>query len=102
MKAIKVQIERCIDASQWPAVVECSFVDAAGAVHRFVEKAPIVTEAHLDAGSSYPQPGVLACAVVGARQAANGGSVFEIDTDEPWRVESVEGLTRFEMDAEQI
>jgi len=102
MKAIKVQIERCIDASQYPAVVECTLVDAAGVAHRFVEKAPIVTEADLDASSAYPQPGVIACAVLGVRQAASGQSVMEVDTEQPWHVESAEGLTRFEVDAAQI
>ena len=102
MKAIKVQIERCIDDSAYPAVVECILVDAPGVVHRFVEKAPIVTEADLDAGSPYPQPGVIACAVLGVRQAASGRSVLEVDTEQPWHVESTEGLTRFEVDAEQI
>ena len=102
MKAIKVQIERCIDASQYPAVVECTLVDAGGVAHRFVEKAPIVTGADLDAGSAYPQPGVIACAVLGVRQAASGQSVMEVDTEQPWHVESVEGLTRFEVDDAQI
>jgi hypothetical protein len=102
MKAIKVRIDRCIDASQYPAVVECTLVDAAGVAHRFVEKAPIVTEADLDARSDYPQPGMIACAVLGARQAAGGRSVLEVDTEQPWHVESAEGLTRFEVDAEQI
>jgi hypothetical protein len=102
MKAIRVQIERCVDASEYPAVVECTLVDATGVAHRFVEKVPIVAEVDLDAGSAYPQPGVIACAVLGVRQAANGRSILEVDTEEPWHVESTEGLTRFEVDAEQI
>ena len=102
MKAIKVRIERCIDATEYPVVVECTFVDATGAVHRFIEKAPIVTEADLDASSTYPQPGVIACAVLGVREAGSGRPVLEVDTEQPWHVESAEGLTRFEVDAGQI
>jgi len=102
MKAIRVQIDRCVDASQYPAVVECTLVDAAGTAHRFVEKAPIVTEADLDSGSAYPQPGVIACAVLGVRQTVGGQSVMEVDTEQPWHVESAEGLTRFEVDAAQV
>jgi hypothetical protein len=88
--------------SQYPAVVECTLVDAAGVPHRFVEKAPIVTEADLDAGSRYPQSGVIACAVLGVRLATSGRSVLEVDTAQPWHVASTEGLTRFEVDADQI
>jgi hypothetical protein len=102
MKAIKVQIERCLDVSGYPPIVECTLVDTAGVSHRFVEKAPIVSAANLDDESPYPQPGVIACAVLGARQVANGRSVVEVDTEEPWHVESADGRTRFEVDAEQI
>ena len=85
-----MQIERCIDASQYPAVVECTLVDAAGVAHRFVEKAPIVTEADLDSVGRLPL------------RTASGQSVMEVDTEQPWHVESAEGLTRFEVDAAQI
>lgn len=65
LRTLELEILRFVDDSQ-PGWVERRLVDAAAGVHRFVEKAPIVSELPLDRDSGYPRPGMLACTVVGA------------------------------------
>ena len=49
-----------------------------------------------------PTPGVIACTVLGQRQAADGSTVVTIDTAAPWRIETATGQTRFEVAADQM
>lgn len=42
MSAISVQITRFVDDS-FPGFVECTFVDALGETHVFIEKVPVVS-----------------------------------------------------------
>jgi hypothetical protein len=101
MIAVSVEIARYIDDS-FPGFVECRLVDALGREWLFHEKVPVVTRANLDASSSYPQPGVIACKVVEGRQQSDGRGVVNIDTEIPWHVESTTGETRFEVYATQL
>ncbi len=91
MVAVLVEIVRYFDDSQ-PGWVECELIDANGRLWSFVEKVPIVTEASLDESSVYPQPGFIACRVIG-----RAGGVARVDTSLPWGVESVESETQFEV-----
>jgi hypothetical protein len=97
---VRVEIVRYTDDS-FPGWVECCLTDAHGHRWSFVEKVPIVTTAYLDAASPYPQPGIIACEVVGRRQEA-GCEVLEINTERPWHVEATTGETRFEVGPEQV
>ena len=98
---VKVEISRYVDAS-FPGWVECTLVDALGVKHMFVEKVPVVTKAHLDAGISYPQPGVIACVVVETSERDDGRQFVHVDTQSPWGVESTAGRSRFEVFPEQL
>ena len=100
MLGVKVEISRYIDNSQ-PGWVECMFIDAWGNPHSFVEKVPIVTSENLDASSSYPQSGIIACQVVEKRDA-NGREVVKIETDTPWHVESKAGESCFDVLPDQL
>lgn len=86
---VSVAITRWIDDHQ-PGVVEFELTDAAGDVHRFVEKVPIISAGPLDSASDYPAPGELDCVVISVDDAT-----VTIDTATPWHVESVAGLSRF-------
>lgn len=101
MLGVRVEISRYTDDSQ-PGWVECRLVDALGHEHVFVEKVPVVTKAHLDAASSYPQAGVLACSVLGGSERVRGHQVLHIDTQTPWGIESTAGRSRFDVFAEQL
>jgi hypothetical protein len=82
MLGVRVKISRCADAWQ-PGWVECRLVDALGHEHVFVEKVPVVTKAHLDAASSFPRAGTIACIMVG-RSERDCRQVVRIDTQTPW------------------
>jgi hypothetical protein len=101
MLGVRVIISRWVDDAQ-PGWVECQFTDAHGCVWSFVEKLPVVTPADLDASSRYPQPGVIACQVVGRGREPIGREVVSIDTSTPWHVESTSGQTRFDVLPEQL
>jgi hypothetical protein len=88
---VSVQIVRYIHAEP-PGWVECRLIDVQGRVWSFVEKAPVVSEALLDASTVYPQPGAIACQVLDRT-----GGVARIDTGQPWDVASVEGQAQFDV-----
>lgn len=46
-----------------PGWVECELADADGQLHRFVEKAPVVSAEALTAGSVYPRVGSISCRI---------------------------------------
>ncbi|MCB1056781.1 MAG: hypothetical protein KDD11_14865 [Acidobacteria bacterium] len=96
-----MQIIRWLDDHQ-PGWVECSFRDLHGVEHRFREKAPVVSGSALDAGSAYPQPGLLGCVVLERTPGDDGRTVVSVDTERPWGIESVEGRTRFEVAPEDL
>jgi len=94
---IKVKILRYISDDPQPGIVECQLEDANGNRWLFVEKTAIVSAAHLDAKTSYPQPGIIACEVVRRGRDSAGREVIRINTERPWLVESVDGSTEFDV-----
>ncbi len=101
MIAIKIQITKFISDDQ-PGFVECSFFDASNKEHVVQDKVPIVTEKFLDANSEYPQDGVIACEIVNEWKDTNGRKIFKVNTSTPWGVDTINGLTEFEVFEEQL
>jgi hypothetical protein len=101
MSGVRVQITRHVDDSQ-PGWVEARLRDAWGREWIFVDKAPIFTEAPLGAGSSYPQPGMIACEVIRSWRDEHGREVRTIDTAKPDAIEAESGESRFDVLAEEI
>jgi hypothetical protein len=101
MLGVRVSISRYADDS-FPGWAECRLVDALGHEHVFVEKVPVVTEANLDAASSYPQSGVIRCVVLGAAESDDGRQLVHIDMQTPDGVESLAGTSRFDAFPEQL
>jgi len=101
MDTLLVTIEGCIDDAQ-PGFVECVLADAEGRVHRFVEKAPVVSLANLGPGSAYPQPGSIGCVVEAAWIDEQGRQRARVSTERPWDIASVTGETRFSVFREQL
>jgi hypothetical protein len=101
MLGVKVNIVRYADDSV-PGWVECRLVDALGHEHVFVEKVPVVIMDDLDAASSYPQSGLIACLVLGSSESDDGRRLVHIDTQTPWGVESLAGGSRFDVFPEQL
>ena len=102
MLGIKVTIIRYISDEPQPGIVECKLEDANGRQWTFVEKTAIVSAEHLDADTSYPQRGVLAAEIVGRSIDATGRETIRVNTERPWHVESVDGVTQFELLAESL
>ncbi len=90
MLGVQITIFRYADDSQ-PGWVECILTDVRGQEWRFIEKVPVVTRADLDASSTYPQSGVIACQIIDRRLAPDGREVVTIDTSLPWDIPSTSG-----------
>lgn len=101
MIAIKIRITKFISDKQ-PGFVECSFFDASSKEHIVQDKVHIVTENFLDAYSEYPQDGVIACEVVNEWKDADGRKIFKVTTSKPWGVDTINGLTEFDVLEEQL
>lgn len=89
-----LDIVRFVDDYQ-PGIVACELVDAEGRRHTFIGKLPYFSHAELDANSTYPQPGTVRCTVLSEHTDAPGRELVCISTDEPYGVESIEGLGGF-------
>ncbi|NKF24800.1 hypothetical protein [Solimonas marina] len=101
MLSLSVEIRRFTDPHQ-PGFVECGFVDARGKEHVFIEKVPVVTSRNLSAESIYPQSGHIACKELGQWHNEQGQHMYRITTELPFGIESIEGLSVFEVQAVQL
>ena len=97
MLGVKVTILRYISDDPQPGVVGCELEDAHGRRRSLVEKTAIVNAAHLDADTSYPQQGIIACEIVRRSRDAAEREIVRISSERPWLVESVDGLTEFDV-----
>jgi hypothetical protein len=93
MTGVRVDITRFVDDGQ-PGWVECKLVDTQGHAHYFIEKVPVVSLEDLEASSSYPRVGLIACEVI-ERKFVDGREIAIINTERPWAIESVEGHADF-------
>ena len=80
----------------------CVFRDASDREWTITEKVPVVSDAPLDASSIYPQPGAVACELVGQRTDELGRTRCIIDTERPWGIAAETGETQFEVFFEQL
>jgi hypothetical protein len=94
---VRVSITRYVSDEPQPGIVECEFSDAHGRRWTFVEKTAIVSADYLDARTTYPQPGAIACEITGRRLDATGREIIMIDTERPVYVEAVDGTMQFEV-----
>ncbi len=101
MKAIKITITSFISDHQ-PGFVECMFIDAWNKKHIVQDKVPIVTEKDLDASSEYPQEGVIACELLKEWEDKDGRRIITVTTAKPWGVDTIEGLTEFDLLEEHL
>jgi hypothetical protein len=90
--AVRITITAYVDNGSYPGWVECRLVDAYGRTWMFREKEPVVSAVPLDAASAYPHVGEIACEVLG-----RAGGVVTVSTALPWGIESVEGVSRFDV-----
>lgn len=99
---VRVTATRWVSDEPIPGVVEVLLYDAWGKGWKFIDKAPMFDKLGvLDRESGYPAHLEIACTVLGSR-TIDGRSVVQISTADPWGLETVEGTSMFEVDAEQI
>ena len=96
MIGIKVKITRFISYDQ-PGLVECKFRDAWNKEFTIEEKIPVVTKNYLDENSEYPQDGFVACERIKKWEDKDGRKIVTIDTEKPWGIETIDGLTQFDI-----
>jgi hypothetical protein len=101
MLALKVVITR-FTSNDNPGFAEATFKDAWGQEIIFHEKIPIFTKDDLDENTQYPQPGVIACNPVKKFIDKDGRLIVTVNTDEPWGVESIDGIKQFNILPEQL
>jgi hypothetical protein len=102
MLGFKVTIVRYISDEPQPGIVECRLEDAHERLWSFLEKTAIVSAEHLDAQTIYPQEGVIAGEIVRRSLDAAGREVIRLSTEQPWHIESVEGLTQVDVLPESL
>jgi hypothetical protein len=101
MKAIKIRITSFISDIE-AGFVECKFNDAWNKEHIVHDKVPIVTEEDLDANSEYPQDGTIACEIIKQWIDKDGRTIFTVSTEKPWGVDTIDGLTEFDILEDQL
>jgi hypothetical protein len=102
MLAVAVTITRYVSDEPVPGIVECELLDANGNRWRFIEKTAVVSASELSVETLFPQLGVIAGEVVGSRRDRAGREVIRFDTQHPWGVESVDGVTQFDVLRESL
>ena len=99
---IDISITRWVDDEPQPGIIEFEFDDRFGRKWKFHEKQALVSGEWLDAKSTYPRKGGLRCLVLSRSCDEEGRLIAEVDTDDDWSVESLEGTCRFEVLASQL
>jgi hypothetical protein len=101
MTAIKIKITSFISDDQ-PGFVECKFNDAWNNEYIVHEKVPVISELELDENSKYPLDGQIDCEVLKRWEDERGRAIITVSTRKPCAIETVEGLTEFDILPEQL
>ena len=62
---------------------------------------PVVTLENLDASSTYPKPGIIACRIV-ERTHVNRREIVKIETEPLWHIEPTSGEMSFDVSLDQL
>jgi hypothetical protein len=98
MIGFKVVITKYISDDPQPGIVEGEFKDAWDNKFILIEKTAIFSSESLDNKSKYPRDGFVACEVVEKWTDEKGRKLVKIDIERPWGVETIDGLTKFDLE----
>ncbi|WP_276371744.1 hypothetical protein [Chryseolinea sp. H1M3-3] len=98
MIGIKVTITKYISDEPQPGMVEGKFKDAWANEFIMVAKTAILSSESLGHDSKYPRDGFIACEIVEKWTDEKGRRLVRIDLDSPWGVETIDGLTKFDLE----
>lgn len=93
MLKVKIEIVRVVDKS-YPVFVEAKLTDCNGNAHYFHDKLPVFTKAEPE---NIPCDGIIQCEMI----TENADTIL-IDTLTPDDIESLNGVSRFEIRKDQI
>ena len=99
---LRVDITALRDLDWYPGLAECKFTDAAGRIHKFVEKIPYVAAEDVYDTPRFPYPGLVRCTILNRLQDSGGRELVHITTEQPDYIESTEGISEFEVFASQL
>jgi len=107
MVEIRVSIDKIVDCSSYPGLVECSLYDAWNEKHTFIDK--ILVFADLDyiiSGSNSSDLSIQAGGIRGEKIKdwldETGRKILTVSTELPDHVESTDSLTEFEVLENQV
>ena len=98
---LRVLIVRYVE-DYFPGIVECEFVDAAGHVHNFIEKGPVVSDEWPGPQHKYPMRGIIRCEILEQWHDPDGRDLVRITTEQPDYVETKDGLKEFVVLSSQV
>jgi len=98
---LRVQIVRYVD-DYFPGIVECELVDAAGRIHTFVEKGPVVSDQWPGPDDTYPMSGVIRCEILEQWHDPDGRDLVRVTTEQPDCVETKDGVMEFVVLSSQV
>ena len=98
---LRVQIIRFVEG-YFPGIVECELVDAAGRLHTFIEKAPVVSDEWPGPEDKYPMNGIIRCEILERRHDPDGRDLVRVTTEQPDYVETQDGVMEFVVLSSQV
>jgi hypothetical protein len=98
---LRVSVVEYVD-DHFPGWVKCEFLDASGSAQTIIEKVPVVSAVDILPTSIFPMEIWLACVVLEGWKDSQGRELVRVSTDQPWSVESIDGVTEFVVFADQI
>jgi hypothetical protein len=98
---VRVQIVRYVE-DYFPGIVECELLDAAGRLHTFVEKGPVVSDKWPGPEDKYPMNGIIRCEILERWHDPDGRDLVRVTTEEPDYVETKDGVMEFVVLSSQV
>jgi hypothetical protein len=98
---LRVQIVRYVE-DYFPGIVECELVDAAGRVHTFIQKGPVVSDEWPGPEDKYPISGIIRCEILEQWRDPDGRDLVRVTTKQPDYVETKDGITEFVVLSSQV
>lgn len=99
---IIVDIVEFISWEPQPGIVKCRFRDVWGKEHIIIEKSAVVSAEILTPDSLYPRKGEVPCSPIKEWVDSGGKEIITVSTEKPSAVETVDGLTEFDLLKSQI
>ena len=98
--AVTVQLTKLVDDGNPPAV-ECRLTDSNGQTHIFIEKITLVSLLD-DLPEAGGATGSICCQVLSSWQDDEGRRLTKVNTELPWHVTSLDGVSEFTVLSSQI